>query len=67
MKIDIQPDDYTWHGIGRNGYNFIQNVTPRISKWLVDEYMNSLAAGLEKNDILADKLYRIAEIIDEEI
>ena len=67
MKINIQPDDYTWHGIGYNSYNFIQSVTPRISKWLVDEYMNSLAAGLEKNDILANKLYRIAEIIDEEI
>lgn len=66
MKINIQPDDYTYHGLGCNGYNFIRNVAPRISKWLVDEYMNSLAAGLEKNDILADKLYRIAEIIDEE-
>ena len=67
MKINVQPDDYTWHGIGCNGYNFIKNVAPRISKWLVDEYMNSLTDDLERNEILANKLYKIAKIIDEEI
>lgn len=67
MKINVQPDDYTWHGIGCNGYNFIKNVTPRISKWLVDEYANSLTDDLENNEILANKLYKITKIIDEEI
>ena len=67
MKINIQPVDYTWHGVGGNYYNLIQNVAPRISKWLVDVYANSLTDSLENNEILANKLYRIAEIIDEEI
>lgn len=68
MKINIQPIDYTWHGIGGNGYNLIQNVSPRISKWLVDECMKSQTKySLEENENLAKKIYRIAEIIDEEI
>lgn len=67
MKINIQPVDYTWNGVGGNYYNLIQNVAPRISKWLVDVYVNSLTDDLEKNEILANKLYRIAEIIDEEV
>ncbi len=68
MKINIQPIDYTWHGIGGNSYNLIQNVSPRISKWLVDEYVKSQTEyGLEENEALAKKIYRIAEIIDEEI
>lgn len=67
MKINVQMNDCTWHGIGCNGYNFIQNIAPRISKWLVDVYANSLTDDLENNEILANKLYRIAEIIDEEI
>lgn len=68
MKINIQPVDYTWHGVGGNYYNLIQNVAPRISKWLVDECMKSQTKySLEETENLAKKIYRIAEIIDEEI
>lgn len=68
MKINVTTNDYTWHGIGCNGYNFIKNVAPRISKWLVDECMKSQTKySLEENEKLAKKIYKIAEIIDEEI
>ena len=67
MKINVQSNDYTWNGVGYNSYNFIQNVAPRISRWLVDVYMNSLTDDSEKNEILANKICKIARIIDEEI
>lgn len=68
MKINIQSDDYTWHGVGCNSYNLIQNVSPRISRWLIDEYVKSqIEYNLEEIETLANKIYRIAEIIDEEI
>ena len=68
MKINVTANDYTWHGLGGNYYNFIENVTPRISKWLVEEYTKSKRDyNLEEIRSIAKKLYRIAEIIDEEI
>lgn len=68
MKINIQPIDYTWHGMGCNGYNLIQNVGPRISRWLVDEYMKSQTEySVEEIETLAQKISKIADIIDEEI
>lgn len=67
MKINIQPDDYTWHGMGCNGYNLIHNVSPRISRWLVDEYMKSQTYSVEEIETLAQKISKIADIIDEEI
>ena len=68
MKINVTANDYTWHGLGDNYYNFIENVTPRISKWLVEEYTKSKRDyNLEEIRNVAKKLYRIAEIIDEEI
>lgn len=38
MEINIKQSDYQWHGLGFNEYNFIENVIPRISTWLLDEY-----------------------------
>lgn len=68
MKINITAKDYTWHGLGGNYYNFIENVTPRISKWLIEEYTKSKRDySPEEIRSIAKKLYRIAEIIDEEI
>ena len=68
MKINVTANDYTWHGLGSNYYNFIENVTPRISKWLVEEYTKSKRDyNPEEIRNVAKKLYRIAEIIDEEI
>lgn len=68
MKINVTAADYTWYGLGGNGYNFAENIIPRINKWLVEEYIKSKKDyNLQEVRILADKLYRITKIIDEGI
>lgn len=62
-KINVSEEDMRWHGLGFNNTNFIRNVTPRISEWLLA--VNRLAS-IEDYDIV-DKLTRIAEIIDNDI
>ena len=66
MKIDIKESDYQWHGRGFNEYNFIENVIPRISTWLLDEYHKKAIYNESERSILYNKLIGIAEIIDEE-
>lgn len=61
--ININNNDYTWHGLGYNYYNFIKNVTPRISKWLLKIYNKNLS--YEEAVLISKKLKRIGEIIDE--
>ena len=64
MKINIKNSDYTFKnsGMGFNAYNFIRNISPRISEWLLNIYTN---ADIH-DDKIVDKLIRIANIIDEE-
>jgi len=63
MKINITNNDYSWYGLGYNNYNFIKNVTPRISKWLLEIYNKNLSD--EEAVSISEKLERIGEIIDE--
>ena len=66
MKINITSNDYTFHGVGFNGWNFVHNVVPRISRWLVEEYhKNNHTTDEAALRNFVDKLNRIAEIIDE--
>lgn len=67
MKINIKQSDYQWHGLGFNEYNFIENVIPRISTWLLDEYHKKTFYNDKEMLILYNKLIKIAKIIDEEI
>jgi len=67
MEINIKQSDYQWHGLGFNEYNFIENVIPRISTWLLDEYHKKAFYNDKEMLILHNKLIKIAEIIDEEI
>ena len=69
MKINITHDDYTCNGLGYNDFNFICNVTPRISSWLLSEFEYSRKALVDdkrKKDF-ANKLIQIATIIDGDI
>mgnify|MGYP003571271656 CR=1 FL=1 len=61
--ININDNDYRWYGLGYNDYNFIKNVAPRISKWLLKIYSKNLS--YEETVLISKKLKRIAEIIDE--
>lgn len=61
--INISHNDYTWNGLGYNNYNFIRNVAPRISKWLLEIYTKNLS--WEETALISKKLKRIGEIIDE--
>lgn len=38
-KINITDKDYTYNGMGYNDFNFINNVVPRISQWLINEFL----------------------------
>ena len=63
--INIRNSDYTWDGkgVGYNNYNFIKNVAPRISQWLLKIYNENLS--YEEATLYAEKLRKIGEIIDE--
>jgi hypothetical protein len=63
-KININNNDYTYHGIGYNDFNFINNVVPRISKWLVEEFSATQNADFEHQKEFANKLNQIGQIID---
>ena len=67
-KINIDNRDYHYHrkGIGYNDYNFCENVIPRISTWLLSEFNELLYKSFDEQDKLAEKLKKIAAIIDEE-
>lgn len=67
MKINIKTSDYQRYNLGFNEFNFIKNVIPRISQWLLDEYNKTTSYNDEETLILYNKLIKIAEIIDEEI
>ena len=64
-KININSTDYTYHGVGYNDFNFINNVVPRISQWLVEEFSATQNADLEHQKELANKLNQIGRIIDD--
>jgi len=61
--INITDKDYSWNGLGYNNYNFIKNVAPRISQWLLEMYNKDLSC--EEMALISAKLKRIGEIIDE--
>ncbi len=67
MKINIKTSDYQRYNLGFNEFNFIKNIIPRISHWLLDEYNKTIFYNEKEMLILHNKLIKIAEIIDEEI
>ena len=69
MKININSMDYSWQGVGYNNYNFINNVAPRISLWLLDIFNknNNKSINVKEAKLLAQKLEKISKIIDEEL
>lgn len=66
-KININNNDYTYHGVGYNDFNFINNVVPRISQWLIKEFAVTQHADLEHQKEFAHKLHQIGQIIDNSI
>jgi hypothetical protein len=64
-KININNNDYTYHGVGYNDFNFINNVVPRISKWLVEEFSATQNSDFERQKEFVNKLNQIGRIIDD--
>lgn len=65
MKIEMDFNDYTWNGWGFNNFNFIRNITPKISNFLLETYTHCDYMEENEQNIVADKLKRIVEIINE--
>lgn len=67
-KINITDKDYTYNGMGYNDFNFINNVVPRISQWLINEFFAVKDShSVKRQEEFAHKLHQIGQIIDNSI
>lgn len=65
-KINITDKDYTYNGMGYNDFNFINNVVPRISQWLINEFFAVKDShSVKRQEEFASKLNQIGRIIDD--
>lgn len=65
-KINISSNDYQWHGMGYNNFNFCRNVSMKLSNWLLAIYNDMPHMSFEDKEKLADKMKQIVGIINEE-
>lgn len=66
MKIDINLNDYTSHGLGFNSFNFNRNILSKLSEWALQSYRENQSMTKQERDCLEEKLKAIVNIINEE-